>query len=943
MAIECLEVRQFLSASVLKPTVKALVATPAPLIRPVAKLHKLPGVGAKKTRTSTNGRVTTTLAGSATPFGKTPSQVRGAYGLGVYGSNQVTFAGIQGDGTGQTIAIIDAYDYPTALTDVNAFSSQFGLPSLISNTTSLANINNASGPTFTKIGQSGSFSALPSTDPTGPYSATGGSTWEMEAALDIQWAHAMAPKANIVLVEANSSSFNNMVASAANYARTIPGVVAVSMSFGANEFSGETSYDQYFATPLNHPGGSATAGGAAITGGITFVASAGDSGAYAPGTTTITPQYPAASPNIVSVGGTNLVTSGNSYVSESAWGSGTTSGTNGGGGGGVSLYEGRPAYQATTTSALSTSNRAYPDIAMLGDPATGVPIYDSWDFGESTAWAPGYFGGTSLSAPMMAGVTAVVDQGRAIEGLGSLDGRNGTLPRLYQLNQIGAYHDITTGNNGYAAAAGYDLASGLGSPGSSDFYRAMAGGKVSGTVFVDYNGTGSLEYPDVVRSGVTVYVDINQNAVFDSGIDLSSVSDASGKFTIADAPGTFAVFAVLPTGYVPTRFSGVSGVTQYGGIEGVPIGIFNTIFTLPAGTNQFTIRTSSAGTYTDFYMNAPTTGQSTFRIYSERLTDLTVNGNTGDDTLVIDMTGGNADNFTVIHFNAAGQTGVDQVKVIAGQAGVGYLFQGNSSTSAGNFYVTETGVERSAFVGSSVDDQLTIAGVANTVFTGGGGTDSININYGAKWSPTTDLGGDGTKALVADQGNSALNFATNQHLFGLILQDGTTAVMSGTGQVLRLGYIALSANALLDLGTNSLIYDYSATVTNPTSQLNALLGTAYAAGTWAGKGIGSRAAAADSTKKHALGSSEAAAALSLSGTTTGTFAGETVDATTVLIRYTLYGDANLDATVNFNDFLTLQNNFGTVAIGFGRGNFNHDSTTDFNDFLVLQNNFGLFA
>lgn len=937
--VEDLEARQFLSAGAVKSIARPAAATSTPVIRPLATFRKLPGLGSKPIKRSSNGSLASSFAGLATPVGQTPSQVRDAYGFGAYGSYGVTFNGVRGDGTGQTIAIVTAYDYPTALSDVNAFSAQFGLPALTGNTTSLANINNASGPTFTRISQTGSFTALPTTDPAGPYSTTGGTSWAQQAALGVQWAHAMAPKANIVLIEATSPTFTNMVAGAVNYARSIPGVVAVSLGFSANEFSGETSYDTYFATPLNHVGGSAVAGGTALAGGVTFLASAGDTGAYGNGTTTLTPQYPAASPNVVSVGGTNLVNSG----TETAWGSGVTSGTTGGGGGGISLYEPRPAYQANTTDAYSTTRRTYPDVALLGDRANGVPIYDEWDFGAGTGWAPGAFGGTSVSTAIMAGVTAVIDQGRALEGLGSLDGRTATLPRLYQLGNNGIFRDITTGNNGYAAGTGYDLASGLGSPASSRFAETMAGGSVSGTVFVDYNGTGSLEFPDVVRSGVTVYVDVNENGVFDSGTDLSSVSDASGKFVIPDAPGNRAVFAVMPTGYVPTRFSGVNGVTQYGGVSGIYIGIFNSVFTLPTGTNKFTIRTGSSGSYTEFFLNTPTTGKATYRIYAERLTDLTVNGNTGDDTLVIDMTGGNADNFTVVHFNAAGQAGADEVRVIAGSSTEGHLFYGNRSTQSGNYYVMETGVERSAFVGTSGNDLLTVADVANTVFTGGGGTDSISINNGATWAPTADLGADGTKVLISDQGNSSLTFNTSQHLFGLALNDGSKATMGGTGQVLRLGYISISAAATLDLGVSSLIFDYSATVSNPIAQLNAWLASGYAAGTWAGKGINSRSAAADATKKHALGVSEAASALGLSGTATGTFAGETVDATTVLIRYTLYGDATVDGKVDFNDFLVFQNNFGTAVSGFGRGNFNFDGSTDFADFLILQNNFGLFA
>ncbi|HWE92329.1 MAG TPA: hypothetical protein VG269_00005 [Tepidisphaeraceae bacterium] len=394
--------------------------------------------------------ITAAYAGAATASGLTPAQVRGAYGV-----PGISFNGVAGDGTGETIAIIDAYDDPNALGDLNAFSSHFNLPDFDSGTGT---------PTFTKLNQSGG-TALPGTDPAGPYSSTGGSDWAQETSLDIEWAHAIAPEANIALYEAtNSSSLFSAVATA----RQATGVTVVSMSWGGSEFSGETSYDTtYFTTPSGHVG----AGGRA--GGITFVASSGDSGAYSSGTTTAAVEYPAASSNVLSVGGTSLTVSGNNYVSESGWGNGASSGTSGGGGGGISTQEAQPAYQ-TGIVTQTTAHRAVPDVSMLADPNTGVPVYDSWDFGASTPWIPGYEGGTSLAAPMWAGLVAIADQGRNLSSLGSLDGATQTLPTLYKLPSSD-FHDITTGNNGFAASAGYDLVTGRGTPVANALVPALAG------------------------------------------------------------------------------------------------------------------------------------------------------------------------------------------------------------------------------------------------------------------------------------------------------------------------------------------------------------------------------------------------------------------------------------------------------------------------------------
>ncbi|HWB53716.1 MAG TPA: S53 family peptidase, partial [Tepidisphaeraceae bacterium] len=279
--------------------------------------------------------------GSTTPLGLTPAEMRAAYGV-----DQISFANIVGDGTGQTIAIVDAYDDPNALSDLQAFDAAFGLPD---------------PPSFQKLNQVGTTSPLPATDPAGP----GIDTWEGEESLDIEWAHVIAPNANIILFEANTAGSD--LYSAVHAASLTPGVSVVSMSWAGSEFAQEIALDPLFTTPTG-------------SGGITYLASAGDSGAFAKGDSTITPNYPTASPNVVSVGGTTLNLSGTVYGSESGWGNGLSSWIYDGGGGGISQYETQPKYQNGIVNAFSTTQRVYPDVAMEADPATGVPIYDTFDF-----------------------------------------------------------------------------------------------------------------------------------------------------------------------------------------------------------------------------------------------------------------------------------------------------------------------------------------------------------------------------------------------------------------------------------------------------------------------------------------------------------------------------------------------------------------------------------
>src|SRR5262249_48741034 len=255
----------------------------------------------------------------------------------------------------------------------------------------------------------------------------------VEICLDVEWAHAIAPDANIILFEANNFSSSNLF-TMIDIARSTPGVSVISMSLGTSEFSGETSLDSHFRTPSGHIG-------------ITFVAASGDD--KAPGS------YPAFSPNVLAVGGTTLtVDSAGNYVGESGWS---------GSGGGVSGFEQLPAYQ----TGIGRPKRATPDVAFDANPVTGVAGYDSDDFGTLAGWFRGSIGGTSLGAPCWAGLIAIADQGRVLANAANLADTQ-AMQALYSIYRNGdaklAFHDITSGNNGHPAGKGYDLITGLGTP-----------------------------------------------------------------------------------------------------------------------------------------------------------------------------------------------------------------------------------------------------------------------------------------------------------------------------------------------------------------------------------------------------------------------------------------------------------------------------------------------
>ncbi len=425
---------------------------------------------------------------SSGPTGYTPTQIRTAYGF-----NQITFDGgtVAGNGAGETIAIVDAYSDPDIVGDLQQFDAAFDLPN----------------PTLTVVNQTGG-TALPA----------GNTGWATEISLDVEWAHAIAPGAKILLVEANSDSFSDLL-TAVNYARDASGVVAVSMSWGGSEFSSETSEDSYFTTPTGHAG-------------VAFVVASGDSGAPA--------EYPAASPDVISVGGTTLTLNSNDTIAtQTAW-SGST--------GGLSEYESQPSYQEGVVTQSSTA-RATPDVSYDADPNTGFPVYDS--YGNSSPW--GQYGGTSDAAPQWAALIAIADQGRSLAGLAPLSGSQ-VLTDLYQ--STGDFYDVTsgttTGRPRESATSGYDLATGLGTPTANLLVAVLDGG---GTTTAPAATHLSLSAPSSVTAGSTFSLTVTALT--------SSNSTATGYLDTVDFTSTGGLTG-LPTSY--TFQAGDDGTHTFTGL-----------------------------------------------------------------------------------------------------------------------------------------------------------------------------------------------------------------------------------------------------------------------------------------------------------------------------------------------------------------------------------------
>ncbi len=466
----------------------------------------------------------------------TPAELRAAYGINQIALTAPGGGTIAGTGAGQTIAIVEEGVDPTLASDLATFDSYFGIPA---------------PPGFQIVNQNGST--------TQNLSIVG------EASLDVEWAHAMAPGASIVVVNSaydpydSAISFQNLM-TAMQQAAQISGVSVVSLSYGLPESSVASmgvSQSAIDAT-LNVPG-------------VTFVVAAGDSGIYASGTYSPVADYPASSPNVLAVGGTSVTipTSGaypgTGPSGEVAWGSGTTSGIYGGGGGGLSSVEPQPSWQAGVVPlALDPAGaRALPDVSIDSGSAQQYDVFTSTLAGSSVSSnAVGWLGdaGTSAAAPIWAGLIAIADQGRALLGASPLSGSTQTLPAIYSLPSSD-FHDIVNGNNGAPAGPGYDLATGLGTPVANLLVPALASYQLGGSVMIQ------SPPPPSVAAGVPFRLTVRVVAL--SG---TPVNGGMAVIALAAGPAGSALSGILSAPVV-NGLATFSGLTLDGPTAGYSLAI----------------------------------------------------------------------------------------------------------------------------------------------------------------------------------------------------------------------------------------------------------------------------------------------------------------------------------------------------------------------------------
>jgi subtilase family serine protease len=337
-----------------------------------------------------------------------PSQIRHAYG----------FDQVANQGAGQVIGVVDAYDDANAEADLGVFSKKFSLPACTT-----------SNGCFLKVYET---SRKPAAN----------ANWAVEISLDIQWVHAIAPQAKIVLVETSSNNLSDLIAGVDVAVKH--GASAVSMSWTSSEVSAERNLDNHF-----------------VASGVTFLAASGDTGSGV--------AYPAASPDVVAVGGTSLALDARgNYASETAWS---------GSGGGQSVYEYEPMAQSQfPIPDDSRGARGTPDVSYNANPGTGYAIYDSVGINGATGWFQ--VGGTSAAAPQWAALVAIANSMRVAQRKAHLTSTNGAIYSTAKAGIGANFHAVTTGTNGSCgqmcdASAGYDYVTGLGTPQAAVLIQAL--------------------------------------------------------------------------------------------------------------------------------------------------------------------------------------------------------------------------------------------------------------------------------------------------------------------------------------------------------------------------------------------------------------------------------------------------------------------------------------
>jgi Ricin-type beta-trefoil lectin domain/Putative Ig domain len=497
-----------------KPAAPQFITTPhAPAlpagVRQVCPTPSHPGQMTCMALARTNAKSHIGVVPNITPQGYSPSSLQNAYNLTSAASSA---------GSGETVAVVDAYNDPNAAADLAVYRAQYGLPA--------CNLTTGAG-CVTVVYQNGAASPPP-TDPTGG--------WEVEESIDLDMVSAICPACHILLVEANSPSLSDL-GTAENYAAAHASFVSNSWGSGF-EFTGESAYDGLY---FDHPGVA-----------VTFAA-----GDFVGVNVGYGVQYPAASQFVTSVGGTTLQgASPTTRGTETAW-----NGT----GSGCAVAEAKPSWQAAIDGSRGSGawdpngclNRTDNDVAAVADPNTPVAVYDTYPQTGPGAGAPGWngVGGTSVATPIITSVYALAGNPTP-----------NTYPSSYPYKATSGLNDVKSGSNGTCESnrpylchgeTGYDGPTGLGTPNGTAAFKNAAS-----TDIVSVTDPGTQDFVPGMSANLPMQAldSAGQGLTYSAtglpgGLSISSSGLISG--TVANSPGTHTVQVTA------TDTSGATGTVKF--------------------------------------------------------------------------------------------------------------------------------------------------------------------------------------------------------------------------------------------------------------------------------------------------------------------------------------------------------------------------------------------
>jgi hypothetical protein len=482
-----------------------------------------------------------TVRSDAIPAGNGygPSELQSAYNL---------TSASAADGAGTTVAVVDAYNDPTAVSDAAVYRAAAGLPALTPGQLTVYN-------------EDGQTSPLPAEAP-----AAANGDWTEEESLDVDMVSAICPLCNIDLVEANSTGLDDMF-TADQSAATILGAKYVSDSWGTPEATGEPTIDsEVFSTP-----------------GVVYLAAASDTG-YGNGVI----NYPAASPNVVSVGGTTLATADNSRGwTESVWNTLSDAAGAGATGSGCSEFEAQPSWQKSIPIISSACpNRVANDVAADADPSTGAAVYDTSD--GNTGWFEA--GGTSESTPLIAAVFALADN----DGNGGNNAADSIYTHTSDLNEVTASNNGACTESVLCTATGaadtYNGPTGWGTPDGITGFESNSAAADTVTVTSPGTQTGTVGTPASLQVNATDSA-TGQTLTY-SATGLPAGLSISSSGLISGTPTTAATSSVQVTA---TDTTGAFGSTSFTWtISAAAINSGNTVTVTNPGTQVGIAGTAAA-------------------------------------------------------------------------------------------------------------------------------------------------------------------------------------------------------------------------------------------------------------------------------------------------------------------------------------------------------------